>query len=413
MSRKFKLNKTSEQKIDSFLNSFLSKKDIDCDIDGIESFSEHFYDIVLNDCKMIKECSEKHIVDFYIETAKKLLSKKDIEIDDDFYETLKQKTRTKLANKYTNNMSFDNNIDIYFNEIKREYILHPQNESDELVFVPENKDIFIKNNLKLVINCAKRYRNLGIPFDDLIQIGNLGLLKAYERFDTSRSKLQISILNDIENQTADKFSRDDVEEIIRKNFKYSKLLDTTLQKIPENGFDSKKQFSDWTKKNIKGASFSSISFFWIRANITYELDHYGKIIKLPKTNSKSTNKQNFNIIRLDSINPHTNDNYYDNQISDIANDEFIIEDEERENMERQDIFKNLVQKILSKLSVQDRRIVMKKYGIDLPFPMSVNEIAESEKLSASRVKYIISNGMKTIMSNISNNDRKIMKEFLA
>lgn len=41
----------------------------------------------------------------------------------------------------------------------------------------------IQSNLRLVINIAKRYMRLGIPFLDLIEEGNLGLMKAVDKFD--------------------------------------------------------------------------------------------------------------------------------------------------------------------------------------------------------------------------------------
>lgn len=44
----------------------------------------------------------------------------------------------------------------------------------------------IRSNLRLVINIAKRYSYLGIPLLDLIEEGNLGLMKAVERFDPKR-----------------------------------------------------------------------------------------------------------------------------------------------------------------------------------------------------------------------------------
>jgi len=45
---------------------------------------------------------------------------------------------------------------------------------------------FTRHNLRLVIHLAKRYRNSGIAFLDLIQEGNLGLIRAVEKFDPDR-----------------------------------------------------------------------------------------------------------------------------------------------------------------------------------------------------------------------------------
>ena len=48
------------------------------------------------------------------------------------------------------------------------------------------KNRFIEHNLKLVVAIAKDYRNLGLSFPDLIQEGNLGLIRAVEKFDHRR-----------------------------------------------------------------------------------------------------------------------------------------------------------------------------------------------------------------------------------
>jgi RNA polymerase primary sigma factor len=45
------------------------------------------------------------------------------------------------------------------------------------------RQMLIEKNLRLVVSVAKRYRGYGLPFEDLIQEGNIGLMKAVEKFD--------------------------------------------------------------------------------------------------------------------------------------------------------------------------------------------------------------------------------------
>ena len=44
----------------------------------------------------------------------------------------------------------------------------------------------IQKNLRLVVSVAKRYRNYGLPFEDLIQEGNIGLIRAVDKFDPEK-----------------------------------------------------------------------------------------------------------------------------------------------------------------------------------------------------------------------------------
>ena len=55
-----------------------------------------------------------------------------------------------------------------------------------LVQRDELKNTFMRHNLRLVVTQAKRYRNMGVPYVDLIQEGNLGLMRAVEKFEHQR-----------------------------------------------------------------------------------------------------------------------------------------------------------------------------------------------------------------------------------
>jgi len=61
-----------------------------------------------------------------------------------------------------------------------------QEAHEALARLTDSKNRFITHNLRLVIRCAKNYRGQGVSFLDLIQEGNVGLIRAVEKFDHRR-----------------------------------------------------------------------------------------------------------------------------------------------------------------------------------------------------------------------------------
>lgn len=84
----------------------------------------------------------------------------------------------------------ENPIRTYFDEISRVPLLTKDEEVELAKRVEagdkEAKKKLAEANLRLVVSIAKKYRGCGLPFLDLIQEGNLGLMKAIEKFDWRR-----------------------------------------------------------------------------------------------------------------------------------------------------------------------------------------------------------------------------------
>ena len=90
----------------------------------------------------------------------------------------------------TDNIAIDDPVKIYLKEIGRVPLLSPEEEI-ELAQRMSSGDPYAKKrlseaNLRLVVSIAKRYVGRGMQFLDLIQEGNLGLIKAVEKFDYTK-----------------------------------------------------------------------------------------------------------------------------------------------------------------------------------------------------------------------------------
>jgi RNA polymerase primary sigma factor len=88
------------------------------------------------------------------------------------------------------NKESDPGIKIYLREIGQIQLLSPQEEIDLAARIKkgdrEARTLMIKANLRLVIKIAHDYAHLGLPLLDLVSEGNIGLMRAVERFDPAK-----------------------------------------------------------------------------------------------------------------------------------------------------------------------------------------------------------------------------------
>ena len=94
----------------------------------------------------------------------------------------------KISKQITNRES--ESLDKYFNEIGKVELISADEEVELSRRIKEGDQVALekltKANLRFVVSVAKQYQNQGLSLSDLISEGNLGLIKAAQRFDETR-----------------------------------------------------------------------------------------------------------------------------------------------------------------------------------------------------------------------------------
>ncbi len=94
----------------------------------------------------------------------------------------------KITKQFTNRES--QSLDKYLQEIGRVELLKPEQEIELAVRIKKGDqsalELLTKANLRFVVSVSKQYQNQGLSLGDLINEGNLGLIKAAKRFDETR-----------------------------------------------------------------------------------------------------------------------------------------------------------------------------------------------------------------------------------
>ena len=150
------------------------------------------YEILANDLKGIDLDSEEldNLYDALVSAGIEIVAEDDIGSDEsnvtggeDLEDILKDSTIAK-------ELTVNDPVRMYLKEIGKISLLSLEEEtklSERIVNGDEEaKNILAESNLRLVVSIAKRYVGRGMLFLDLIQEGNIGLMKAVEKFDSNK-----------------------------------------------------------------------------------------------------------------------------------------------------------------------------------------------------------------------------------
>ena len=109
---------------------------------------------------------------------------------DDFIADMKKKYALDDVMVSDTQMQLNDPVKMYLKEIGRVPLLKPEDEPAIAKRIEEGdeeaKNLLISANLRLVVSIAKKYVGRGMQFLDLIQEGNMGLVKAVEKFDYTK-----------------------------------------------------------------------------------------------------------------------------------------------------------------------------------------------------------------------------------
>ena len=149
-------------------------------------------------------------------------------------------------NSFAAEQSTADAVKLYLKEIQKSQLLTAEGERELAGLIAQGdnaaREKMIESNLRLVVKIAKRYMNRGLPFLDLIEEGNIGLIKAVEKFKVSkgcrfstyatwwiRQSIERSIVNQSRTIRLPVHVADDVNKLIKIN----RELGQRLKRDPE------------------------------------------------------------------------------------------------------------------------------------------------------------------------------------
>ncbi len=282
----------------------------------------------------------------------------------------------KITNSITNRNAL---LEKYFQEIGKEKILTVEEEVELAVRIKlgdhEAFDKLVRSNLRFVVSVAKQYQNQGLGLSDLINEGNLGLIKAAQRFDSTRGFKFISY----------------GVWWIRQGILQALAEQSRIVRLPLNRLGAinriNKAFISLEQDFEREPSFEEVSLYLeIKEEDVEELNRYnaGRHVSMDAP------------LVGDEISSML-DIYVDDN-SDTPIDGLI-----RESLAKE------VQRSLSTLSPKERDVINLYFGIGVPHSLTLEEIAKKFDLTRERVRQIKEKAIRRLKHNTRS---RLLKPYL-
>ena len=264
----------------------------------------------------------------------------------------------RISKQYTNRES--QSLDMYLQEIGRMDLLNSTMEIDLARRIrgvgPDAQralEILVKANLRFVVSVAKQYQNQGLSLGDLINEGNLGLIKAAKRFDETRGFKFISY----------------AVWWIRQSILQALAEQSRIVRLPLNRVGA---------LNKIGKKFSQLEQEFEREPTASEL---AEKLDMSSAEVSETLKISGRHLSVDA--PFAQGE--DNRLLDVLQDPQQLPPD---MILMNDSLRLEVKRALMTLSLREREVLELFYGLDDQAPMALEEIGDKFKLTRERVRQI-------------------------
>lgn len=267
-------------------------------------------------------------------------------------------------------------LDLYLKEIKKIEPLSPQ---EEVALAQQAKtgdteafQKLVTHNLRFVVAMAKKFQGQGVPFEDLINEGNLGLIRAVNTFDETRGFKFISY--------AVWWITQRIRTAIQKTGRVVRLpshITESMGKLYRKSLELEQEFErEPTTKEM--AEISDTTIKWIE--------------DLVKSYSGPVSLE-------------------DSSAEDRPLIEYLISNDPRPEMQlMQESLKNEIKNLIKKLKDREAHVLTEYYGLGEDDPKTLEQIGEQLDLSGERVRQIKERALQRLRKSTTS---QLLKLYLA
>ena len=269
----------------------------------------------------------------------------------------------------TLDLSSTDSIEIYLNQLRQTPLLSKEEEISLFKKLNTSDDLdaarkLVLAHLRFVVHVAKTYKGYGLPLLDLIQEGNIGLMKAVKKFDPSKNVRLLSF--------AIYWIRAEIHEFVIKNWRIVKVATTKAQRKLFFKLRSKKKDISWLTESE-------------RKNIAQELNVKSETVTLMESRL-SGNDVSYDPSDEDEISPST---YLTDNIDPLTKLQY--ENDNSVNL-------NNLESAMSRLDERSKDIIKQRYLLE--DKTTLDELSKKYKISKERVRQIENQSLDLLKNNM-------------